>query len=68
LGFARDHSAARRLCELSGIKIGSVDFIGDEINEINGCGTVLTTFHNRRLVIDARLAFVNYFQRLLESL
>lgn len=66
--FAANLAAARRLCALSGIGVGSVDFIGDEINEINGCGTVLTTFHNRKLLIDTRLAFVNYFQRLVDSL
>jgi glutathione synthase/RimK-type ligase-like ATP-grasp enzyme len=66
--FKRDLAAARDLCKLSGIEIGSVDFIGDEINEINGCGTVLTTFHNRKLFIDTRLAFVDYFQRLVSSL
>lgn len=66
--FSRDLNAARRLCELSGIVVGSVDFIGDEINEINGCGTVLTNFYHRKLFIDHRLAFVNYFQRLVSSL
>jgi glutathione synthase/RimK-type ligase-like ATP-grasp enzyme len=66
--FSRDLDAARRLCELSGIVVGSVDFIGDEINEINGCGTVLTAFHHRKLFIDHRLAFINYFERLMSSL
>lgn len=66
--FPRDLAAARRLCELSGIVVGSVDFIGDEINEINGCGTVLTNFYRRKLFIDHRLAFINYFQRLVASL
>lgn len=66
--FAEDLAAAHRLCKLSGIGVGSVDFIGEEINEINGCGTVLTTFHNRKLLIDTRLAFVNYFQQLADSL
>jgi glutathione synthase/RimK-type ligase-like ATP-grasp enzyme len=66
--FPRDLAAARRLCELSGIVVGAVDFIGDEINEINGCGTVLTNFYHRKLFIDHRLAYVNYFQRLVNSL
>lgn len=66
--FSRDLDAACHLCKLSGISVGSVDFIGDEINEINGCGTVLTTFDYRKLLIDHRLAYVNYFQRLLSSL
>jgi glutathione synthase/RimK-type ligase-like ATP-grasp enzyme len=67
LTFSRDLDAARRLCELSGIGVGSVDFIGDEINEINGCGTVLTNFYHRKLFIDHRLAFINYFERLVAS-
>jgi glutathione synthase/RimK-type ligase-like ATP-grasp enzyme len=66
--FSRDLAAARHLCALSGIVVGSIDFIGDEINEINGCGTVLTTFHHRKLFIDHRLAFINYFERLVSSL
>ncbi|HEV7902312.1 MAG TPA: hypothetical protein VGO96_00620 [Pyrinomonadaceae bacterium] len=66
--FSRDLAAARRLCELSGVSVGSVDFIGDEINEINGCGTVLTNFYHRKLFIDHRLAFINYFEQLLASL
>jgi glutathione synthase/RimK-type ligase-like ATP-grasp enzyme len=66
--FSRDLAAARRLCELSGLLVGSVDFIGDEINEINGCGTVLTKFLHRKLFIDHRLAYINYFQRLVASL
>jgi glutathione synthase/RimK-type ligase-like ATP-grasp enzyme len=66
--FARDLAAACHLCELSGLLVGAVDFIGDEINEINGCGTVITTFHRKTLVMDHRRAFINYFQRLLRSL
>lgn len=66
--FSRDLTAARRLCELSGVSVGSVDFIGDKINEINGCGTVLTNFYHRKLFIDHRLAYVNYFERLVASL
>lgn len=66
--FPHDLAAARRLCELSGIMAGSIDFIGDEINEINGCGTVLTNFYRRKLFIDHRLAFINYFERLARAL
>ncbi|HWW76284.1 MAG TPA: hypothetical protein VNZ44_12860, partial [Pyrinomonadaceae bacterium] len=60
--------AARRLCALAGIGLGSVDFIGGEVNEINGAGTVMATFHDRRLVIDVRPRFVEYFVRLAASL
>jgi hypothetical protein len=61
-------AAARRLCAMAGIGMGSVDFIGDEINEVNGAGTVMTTFHDRRLVIDVRPRFVEYFVRLASAL
>lgn len=66
--FAADVAAARRMCELADMDVGSVDFIGDEINEINGGGTVFTQFHNRKLLIDTRPAYIKYFQRLADSL
>jgi glutathione synthase/RimK-type ligase-like ATP-grasp enzyme len=67
-GLAHELEVARRLCSLAGLGLGCVDFIGDEINEINGAGTVLTTFQQRKLVIDVRPSFVEYFVRLAESL
>jgi hypothetical protein len=67
-GLSNEQAAAVRLCELSGIGFGSIDFIGDEINEINGAGTVLTTFQGRQLVINLRPSFIEYFVRLAESL
>jgi hypothetical protein len=66
-GLSAEVAAARRLCALADIGLGSVDFIGDEINEINGAGTVMTTFHDRRLVIDVRPRFVEYVVRLAEA-
>ena len=66
--LSHELEAARRLCALAGIGMGSVDFIGDEINEVNGAGTVMTTFHDRRLVIDVRPSFVEYFVRLARAL
>jgi hypothetical protein len=67
-GLSNELAAARRLCALAGIQMGSFDFIGDEINEINGAGTVMTTFHDKKLVIDVRPSYVEYFVRLAESL
>jgi hypothetical protein len=37
-GFAADLAAAERLCTRCGLSVGSIDFIGEGINEINGCG------------------------------
>lgn len=68
-GFSTDLLAANSLCAVAGISIGSVDFIGDEINEINGAGTVLTTTTTEgSLFVDARPAFIDYFLKLAQSL
>lgn len=67
-GFRRDLAAAEHLCQLSGISLGSVDFIGSRINEVNGGGTVLTTFDHNKLIIDNRPAFLVYVRDVLNSL
>jgi hypothetical protein len=68
-GFNADLAVAERVCELSGISVGAIDFIGDQINEINGGGTVLTTLTaQRRLFVDARPAVIDYFLNLMKSL
>jgi glutathione synthase/RimK-type ligase-like ATP-grasp enzyme len=64
-GFAADLAAAQQICELSGISVGAVDFIGHRINEINGCGTVMTTMEKRKVFVDTRHAFVDYFLKLM---
>lgn len=66
--FRRDSSAAQSLCDLSGISVGAVDFIGSRINEVNGGGTVLTTYEYRKLIIDHRPAFLEYVLGVLDSL
>ena len=66
--FAHDLAAARRLYDLSGISVGSIDFIGGRINEVNGGGTVLTTYRYNKMIIDTRPAFLEYIQGLLNSL
>jgi hypothetical protein len=66
--FARDLAAAQRLYDLSGISVGSVDFIGGRINEVNGGGTVLTTYRYKKMIIDNRPAFLEYIQGVLNSL
>ena len=67
-GFAADLDAAERLCRLSGLEVGSIDFIGGSINEINGCGTVFTEYKDWQRIVDARPALVRYFLDLLPLL
>jgi hypothetical protein len=67
--FTSDMEAARRLFELSGLSVGSIDFIGGRVNEVNGGGTVLTTLdYSRNIIIDARPGFLEYIVGLLDSL
>lgn len=40
--YRAELAAAERLAGLSGLAVGSVDFVGSRINEINGGGTVFT--------------------------
>jgi glutathione synthase/RimK-type ligase-like ATP-grasp enzyme len=63
-GFAEDLAAAQYVCKLSGISVGAIDFIGHRINEINGCGTVMTTLDKRKMFVDTRPAFVDYLLKL----
>jgi hypothetical protein len=59
--FASDLKNAQTVWNLSKLSIGSVDFIGDRINEINGCGTVFTHYHGGwNKIIDARPALVDF--------
>lgn len=67
-GFRSDLEAAQRLCDLSGLNVGAIDFIGDKINEINGCGTIFTEYKKWQCVVDARPALVKYFVDLLRTL
>ena len=67
-GFERDLAAARSMSKLSGISVGSVDFIGDRINEVNGAGTVMTEVNGSRLFADARPAIAEYLLALTRSL
>lgn len=63
-GFAEDLAAAQQMCKLSGISVGAIDFIGSRINEINGCGTVMTTMDKRKVFVDTRPAIVDYLLKL----
>jgi len=63
--FERDLSVAQGIWNLSGLSVGCVDFIGDEVNEINGCGTTFIQYQNWDKVADARPGLISYLVRLL---
>lgn len=65
--FRADRAAADRLCRLAGLEVGAIDFIGDRINEINGCGTIFTEYQRWQCIVDARPALVRYFADLARS-
>ena len=59
--FRADLAAASRLCQFAGLEVGSIDFIGERINEINGCGTIFTEYRFWQCIVDARPALTRYF-------
>ncbi len=65
--FARDLAAAQRLKDISGLSIGAIDFIGDRINDINGCGTLFTQYVHWDLIVDARPALAQYLVDLVSD-
>lgn len=58
--FENDLSVADRLCRQSLLSIGSVDFIGGLVNEINGAGTTFTQYDGFKKIVDARKPLVDY--------
>lgn len=58
--FRNDLDKANALCKKSGLTIGSIDFIGNYINEINGAGTTFTQYDLNSLVVDARKPLVDF--------
>lgn len=66
--FERDLSVAQRVWEMSCLSIGSVDFIGGEVNEINGCGTTFVYYEGWKKIADARPALVAYLRDLASRL
>jgi hypothetical protein len=65
--LTRDLKIATAIWKLSKLDIGCVDFIGNEVNEINGCGTTFVYYENWRQVVDARPALVDYTLSLLRD-
>ena len=58
--FDADLRAAEKLAAHCGLSVGAIDFIGDSINEINGCGTIFTEYKFWQCIVDARPALVRY--------
>jgi hypothetical protein len=52
--FGNEVSAARMIWRKAGLQVGAVDFIGERINELNGCGTLFTQYERMRKIIDVR--------------
>jgi hypothetical protein len=63
--FAEALEKADRLCRKSGLTIGSIDSIGNHINEINGAGTTFTQYSSMNLITDARKPLVEYLVSLV---
>jgi hypothetical protein len=58
-------SLSDRLCKKSGLTIGSIDFIGKHINEINGAGTTFTQYDVMTLITDARKPLVDFLAKIV---
>jgi hypothetical protein len=67
-GYVQDFKFVQKMLQDSGLIVGSIDFIGSLINEINGGGTVFTYIEGRELVLDFRQALVDSFINLLDRL
>jgi len=65
--FENDKNTADRLCQRALISVGSIDFIGSLVNEINGAGTTFTQYHGFLKIVDARKQLVDYFVSLASS-
>ncbi len=63
--FREDLQRADNLCRKSGLTIGSIDFIGKHINEINGAGTTFTQYDGMTLIIDARKPLVDFLAKIV---
>lgn len=64
--FKRDLAAAEKLWKTTGLQMGSVDFIGDRINELNGCGTTYIDYDGWIKIVDARKHLVDFVLSLVQ--
>jgi hypothetical protein len=58
--FANEIAAAKEIWRRAGLEVGCVDFIGEKINELNGCGTLFTQYDGMRKIIDVRQKLNDY--------
>jgi glutathione synthase/RimK-type ligase-like ATP-grasp enzyme len=58
--FPIEIAAAKKIWQEAGLEVGCVDFIGDKINELNGCGTLFTQYDGMRKIIDVREKLNDY--------
>lgn len=63
-GYCSDLAAVERLVALSELTVGSIDFVGSRINEVNGGGTVFTYEDHEDL--DFRQALVDSFLQIVK--
>lgn len=63
--FQTDVEKATKLCAKSGLTIGSIDFIGSYINEINGAGTTFTQYDGMTKIVDVRKPLTDYLASLV---
>lgn len=66
--FAIDLKIAETMWSRTGLSVGSVDFIGDQINELNGCGTTYIDYDGWQKIVDARKPLVDYLVSVVKSL
>ncbi|MFN8654884.1 MAG: hypothetical protein U0105_00985 [Candidatus Obscuribacterales bacterium] len=66
--FARDLKIAETMWARTGLSVGSVDFIGEQINELNGCGTTYIDYDGWQKIVDARKPLVDYLVSVVRSL
>ncbi len=65
--FRRDLAVASAVWRRTGLEVGCVDLIGDQVNEINGAGTTFTQYRHWTRVADARPALVDWIRSLVRQ-
>jgi hypothetical protein len=66
--FRRDLEVATAVWRRTGLELGCVDLIGDQVNEINGAGTTYTQYRRWTRVADARPALARWARALVRGL
>jgi hypothetical protein len=61
-------AVAKAVWRRTGLELGCVDLIGDQVNEINGAGTTFTQYRGWERVADARPALATWVRQLVRAL